>query len=101
MIESLIDSAPTSTYIETKLLKPTPSVTKSNGHCHLLVSELTLKFRERISGIANLVYRWNDSKTALRHYQNYVQINRDTFRDNLYMKLSHIIYLFYWHSMVW
>ncbi|MFS1906621.1 response regulator [Vibrio lentus] len=97
MIESLIDSAPTSTLYRDQAAQVnliSNKVPTAIAHFKL-ASELTPGNSERELAIANLCLSVNDSKTALRHYQNYVQINRDTFRDNLYMKLSHIRFLLY------
>lgn len=97
MIESLIDSAPTSTLYRDQAAQVnliSNKVPTAIAHFKL-ASELTPGNSERELAIANLCLSVNDSKTALRHYRNYVQINRDTFRDNLYMKLSHIRFLLY------
>ncbi|CDT01812.1 response regulator [Vibrio coralliirubri] len=97
MIESLIDSAPTSTLYRDQAAQVnliSNKVPVAIAHFKL-ASELTPGNSERELAIANLCLSVNDTKTALVHYQNYVQINRDTFRDNLYMKLNHIRFLLY------
>ncbi|CDT88735.1 response regulator [Vibrio coralliirubri] len=97
MIESLIDSAPTSTLYRDQAAQVnliSNKVPAAIAHFKL-ASELTPGNSERELAIANLCLSVNDTKTALVHYQNYVQINRDTFRDNLYMKLNHIRFLLY------
>ncbi|CAK1700374.1 response regulator [Vibrio crassostreae] len=97
MIESLIDSAPTSTLYRDQAAQVnliSNKIPAAIAHFKL-ASELTPGNSERELAIANLCLSVNDSRTALLHYQNYVQINRDTFRDNLYMKLNHIRFLLY------
>ncbi|MCK8086592.1 response regulator [Vibrio sp. 1CM8B] len=97
MIESLIDSAPTSTLYRDQAAQVnliSNKVPAAIAHFKL-ASELTPGNSERELAIANLCLSVNDTKAALAHYQNYVQINRDTFRDNLYMKLNHIRFLLY------
>ena len=100
MIESLIDSAPTSTLYRdqgghlAQVNLISNKIPAAITHFKL-ASELTPGNSERELAIANLCLSVNDSRTALLHYQNYVQINRDTFRDNLYMKLNHIRFLLY------
>ncbi|WP_299131715.1 response regulator [uncultured Vibrio sp.] len=97
MIESLIDSAPTSTLYRDQAAQVnliSNKIPAAIAHFKL-ASELTPGNSERELAIANLCLSVNDSRTALLHYQNYVKINRDTFRDNLYMKLNHIRFLLY------
>ncbi|MFM2642063.1 response regulator [Vibrio chagasii] len=97
MIESLIDSAPSSTLYRDQAAQVnliSNKIPAAIAHFKL-ASELTPGNSERELAIANLCLSVNDSKSALVHYQNYVQINRDTFRDNLYMKLNHIRFLLY------
>ncbi|CAK2160842.1 Response regulator [Vibrio crassostreae] len=97
MIESLIDSAPTSTLYQDQAAQVNLISNKvPDAIVHFkLASELTPGNSERELAIANLCLSVNDSKSALAHYQNYIQINRDTFRDTLYMKLNHIRFLLY------
>ncbi len=97
MIESLIDSAPSSTLYQDQAAQVNLISNKvPDAIVHFkLASELTPGNSERELAIANLCLSVNDSKSALAHYQNYIQINRDTFRDNLYMKLNHIRFLLY------
>lgn len=97
MIESLIDSAPSSTLYRDQAAQVnliSNKIPAAIAHFKL-ASELTPGNSERELAIANLCLSVNDSKSALVHYQNYMQINRDTFRDNLYMKLNHIRFLLY------
>ncbi|MEZ9719917.1 response regulator [Vibrio splendidus] len=100
MIESLIDSAPSSTLYQDQAAQVNLISNKvPDAIVHFkLASELTPGNSERELAIANLCLSVNDSKSALAHYQNYIQINRDTFRDNLYMKLNHIRFLLYCSS---
>ncbi|MEZ9108025.1 response regulator [Vibrio cyclitrophicus] len=97
MIESLIDSAPSSTLYQDQAAQVNLISNKvPDAIVHFkLASELTPGNSERELAIANLCLSVNDSKSALAHYQNYIQINRGTFRDNLYMKLNHIRFLLY------
>ncbi|MGF1838576.1 MULTISPECIES: response regulator [Vibrio] len=97
MIESLINSAPTCTLYRDQAAQVnliSNKVPAAIAHFKL-ASKLTPGNSERELAIANLCLSVNDTKTALFHYQNHVQINKDTFRDNLYMKLSHIRFLLY------
>ncbi|PMH03408.1 response regulator [Vibrio splendidus] len=60
-----------------------------------LASKLTPGNSDRELAIANLCLSVNDSEAALKHYQNYIHFNKDTFRDNVLMKLNHVRFLLY------
>ncbi|NOJ07476.1 response regulator [Vibrio splendidus] len=97
IISTLIENAPSNTLYRDEAAQVSlisNRIPAAIAHFKL-ASKLTPGNSDRELAIANLCLSVNDSETALRHYQNYIHFNKETFRDNVSMKLNHIRFLLY------
>nr|WP_086940896.1 response regulator [Thaumasiovibrio occultus] len=100
IINGLLNTIPNSTCVQTEAAKINLIRHKiPTAISHLSVaSKLTPGNSERELVIANLCLSVEDYTQALHHYRLYIEINKQTFRNNMFSKINLIRSMLYFYS---